>query len=384
VNKNVIIVGGGIVGLTLAALLAKNDFSVSVIEEKKPELNWDANHLTARVSAIHFTSCQLFSYLGLSSLFTQSAPLHEMEIWDHTHNAHMHFDSRDANESQMGFIIENRLIVKTLWEKLITDPRVTVLSEQSPETFAFKKTDLIVGADGAHSWVRKHMPISMHERPYQQKAIIAVIESEKPHKNKAIQKFLTTGPVALLPLKNAHHTALVWSADNEISDELFAKSTDDFSQSLTHALDFKLGKLKSISERSQFPLVMRNADEYASENHVLVGDAAHTIHPLAGLGVNLGLMDAAALTQVLMDARAKKKDFGELRILRRYTRWRKSDNNLIICSMRALQEIFALDSHAINLVRSFGINTIDQCSPIKNQLMNMAMGKSSEVPEFLQ
>jgi 2-octaprenylphenol hydroxylase len=162
------------------------------------------------------------------------------------------------------------------------------------------------------------------------------------------------------------------------------KSAELFSQQLTEALDFKLGKLIIISGRSQFPLIMRHVDEYASENCVLVGDAAHTIHPLAGLGVNLGLMDAACLTQVLIDARESKKRLGNLRILRRYTRWRKSENTCIINMMRALQEIFSVDTASSNLIRSMGINMIDRCIPIKNHLMKIAMGQSSDLPTFLQ
>jgi 2-octaprenylphenol hydroxylase len=129
---------------------------------------------------------------------------------------------------------------------------------------------------------------------------------------------------------------------------------------------------------------MRHVDEYASDNFALAGDAAHTIHPLAGLGVNLGLMDTACLAQTLIDARAHKKSIGELRTLRRYTRWRKADNTLTIAAMRALKETFSIDSTYLNLIRSFGVNTIDQCTPIKNILMQMAMGQSEDLPEFLQ
>lgn len=378
------IVGGGIVGLTLASILAKNEFSVKVIESKIPELSFGKNDYTARVSAIHLTSAKLFHYLDLSALLNHSAPLYAMEIWDHTQNAHLHFDSRDVNEIQMGFIIENRAIVKALWEKLKQDARIEILCPHTPNKSLLEKNDLIIGADGAHSWVREQMPIKIQERAYQQKAIIAVIESEKAHNHCAHQKFLSTGPVALLPLVNSHHTALVWSADNAISDALMEQSIDDFSSELTKALNFKLGKLKSITPRSQFALTMRHAEEYASENFALVGDAAHTIHPLAGLGVNLGLMDAACLAQVLIEARANKKSLGDLRTLRRYTRWRKAENTPVICAMRGLQEIFAIDQNTFNFVRSFGINTIDQCRPIKNQLMRIAMGQSNDLPQLLQ
>lgn len=381
-QNDITIVGGGIVGLSLAALLVKNDFSVSIIESKSFEFN--ETDLTARVSAIHLTSAKLFEYLNLSEITKNSAPLREMTIWDHTQNAHLHFDSRDADETQMGFIVENRFMIRKLYEKLIQDKRATFFCPAKPTEFEFKKNNLIVGADGANSWVREQMPIKLTTRSYQQKSIIAVIESELPHDNIAYQKFLISGPAALLPLKNKNHTALVWSADNDISDALMAKTDADFSEALTQALDFKLGKLKMISDRSQFSLTMRHADDYVSDHFALVGDAAHTIHPLAGLGVNLGLMDAACLAQVLIDARDHKKPLNDLRTLRRYARWRKADNTAVICTMRALQEMFAINYPSFNTLRSLSVNAIDQCTLIKSKIMQMAMGQSKDLPDFLQ
>lgn len=396
-SYSAVIVGGGIVGLALAALLAKHHFSVAVVESKKTDFK--ENILTARVSAIHLTSTKLLDCLGVwDALKNNAVPLYEMKIWDHTHNAHLHFDSRDIDQPQMGFIVDNQAIIKSLWETVKNNPYVDIFCPNKPlqcqrknkkmilsldnnDTF---ETDLMIGADGAHSWVREQMPITLKTRSYCQKAIIAVIESQKPHHNTAYQKFLTTGPVALLPLSHPHQTALVWSADDAISDALMTKSDDAFNDALTQALDFKLGKLHIQSTRSQFPLTMRHAETYVSENFALAGDAAHTIHPLAGLGVNLGLMDAACLAQTLIDARGQKKSLGELRVLRRYSRWRIAENTPIISAMRGLKELFAIDTSLFNIIRSFGVNTIDQCIPVKNQLMQIATGQSNDLPDFLQ
>ncbi len=393
---DVTIIGGGMVGLSLAALLSKNHFSVAVIESS--EFSFAGNEPTARVSAIHLASHRLFNYLQVwDELEKNAAPLQEMTIWDHTQNAHLHFDSRDINETELGWIVANHDIVNTLHKKLIDDNNVDILCPITPTDFVIENncviltlnnnekisTDLIVGADGAHSWVRKQMPIHTPSRSYYQKAIIAVIESSLPHDLCAIQKFLTTGPVALLPLKNSHQTALVWSADDAISDALMQKSPDEFDAALTEALDFKLGKLKSISDRKQFPLTMRHADDYVADHFALVGDAAHTIHPLAGLGVNLGLMDAACLAQVLIDARSAKKSFSAFQTLRRYTRWRKSENELIISSMRLLKEIFAIDTPWFNIARFTGVNIIDQSDGMKNWLMHVVTGDYDDRPKFL-
>jgi len=388
-----IIIGGGIVGLSLAALLAKNNFSVALIESKIPELTWDENNITARVSAIHNTSQKLFDYLEIWKLLNKKSYtlLCEMKIWDHTHNANIHFDSHDINHPQMGWIVENREITKVLWENAhgvdLFCPNQPVKFENNILTLDDHqqlKTQLLVGADGTHSWVRQHTSITLETRPYHQKAIIAVIETQHAHNHIAHQKFLTSGPIALLPLFHTHHAALVWSADNEISDELMKKTQSDFAHTLTNNMDFKLGKLNVISERKQFVLTMQHAKDYVSENCALVGDAAHTIHPLAGLGVNLGLMDAACLTQTLIEARNNKKSLGNLRILRRYARWRRAENAPVIAAMRALKEIFAIDTPTFNVIRSLGVNTVDQCTPIKNRLMEVAMGQSKELPDFLQ
>src|SRR3990167_2503618 len=391
---DVVIVGAGMVGLSLATLLNKDNFSVCVIESQKINLSYDQP--TARVSAIHLTSQKLLDYLGVWELLkTDATPLQKMHIWDHAQHAQLHFNSDDIQQTEMGWIVDNSAIISALRKKLSD---IDFYQPVSPEKCLIEKnkiilflnntekieTDLIVGADGANSWVREQMQMNMHTRSYYQQSIIAVIKTELPHDNIAYQKFLTTGPVALLPLKNKNHTALVWSADENISDELMKNSDDIFAEKLTRTLDFKLGKLKIISERASFSLIMRHASDYVSSHFALVGDAAHTIHPLAGLGVNLGLMDAACLAQILREARENKKSLGDFRVLRRYTRWRKSENTPIICAMRQLKELFAIDSNEFNYLRDFTINTIDQQLTIKKQLMQIATGKSKELPSFLQ
>jgi len=398
-HYDITIIGTGMVGLSIASLLAKHNFSIAIIESKIPELNWQPNELTARVSAIHQTSRRLFDYIDVWNNINPIAyaQLKKMHVWDYA-GAQIDFDSDDIDAEQMGWIVENRAIVKALWEDLHLKDNVTFFCPNTTTDLKLKndiailtlddhtqiKTNLVVGADGAHSWLRQQMPITLEKRPYYHKAIIAVIESEKPHNNCAYQKFLATGPVALLPASNSNHTTLVWSAETALSDELIKKSDHDFSEALAHALDYYLGKLTVISQRAQFPLIMRHANDYVSDRCALIGDAAHTIHPLAGLGANLGFMDAACLAQTLIDARDAKKDIGALRTLRRYTRWRKSDNIATMLAMRGLRNIFGANETVMNTVRSTGVNTINQCHFAKNNIMRMAMGESEDLPSFLQ
>lgn len=394
-SYDVIIVGGGMVGLALAALLTQNHFSVAVIEAR--EFIYNDNQLPIRVSSIHATSKKLFDYIGAWSLLEKTASrVRELMIWDHTQRAHLHFDSATINEPQVSWIIENSVIINALRQVLhghidlfcpsfVTDTvRIHNHIQFTLNNGAVISGEVIVGADGAHSKIRDQMPIQLQVSSYQQKAIVGVIETQQPHNHVAYQKFLTTGPVALLPLTHPHHTSLVWSADDEISDALMKKTQHEFNQALISALDFKLGKLTLLTERHQFSLTMRHASDYVSQHYAVVGDAAHTIHPLAGLGVNLGLMDAACLAQTLIDARAHQKSLGDLRVLRRYTRWRKANNQIIMSAMRALKEIFAANNSACNAIRSAGVNILNQNELLKTVLMRIAMGQTKDLPDFLK
>lgn len=395
---NIIIIGGGMIGLSLAALLAKHHFTIAIVESKEPTLDWPKAQMTARVSAIHLSSKKLLQYLNLWQHINPNtyAPLKKMTVWDYA-GAQLQFDSAEVNANEMGYIIENRVITKALWEHLKNNTDVDCFEPNTPESLSIEnnlavltlnnksqlQADVIVGADGANSWVRQQMPVTLNERPYFHKAITAVIKTEKPHQNCAYQKFLETGPVALLPLAKPNYSALVWSANHEFSDHLMSLSKEDFNQLLTNAQDHKLGKISTCSDRAEFTLTMRHAKEYVSQHCALIGDAAHTIHPLAGQGANLGFMDAACLAQTLIDAKKTGKSLGDKQTLRRYTRWRKADNTLMIATMRGLQNLFGCNQPSVNAVRSIGVNTVNQNTMIKNHLMKTAMGISDDLPNFL-
>ncbi|OGT46929.1 MAG: hypothetical protein A3E82_02665 [Gammaproteobacteria bacterium RIFCSPHIGHO2_12_FULL_38_11] len=391
----IVIIGGGIIGLTMAKLLAKENFQVTIVESHFPELYWQ--DLTARVSAIHLKSMQLFEYLNIPIPAQSKSPLIKMHIWDYA-GSEINFDSNAINKPEMGFIIENRAMIKSLWQSLELEKNVTILCPAQAKKIIIQdnkiqlilndhksiEADLIIGADGAHSWVRNQMPVKLIERAYNQKAIITVMQSEKPHHHTAYQKFLTSGPIALLPLDEKNLSALVWSADHSISDTFFLALENIFNQTVSENFDYKLGALQAVAPRQQFELIMRHVDHYVSEKIALIGDAAHTIHPLAGQGVNLGLMDAACLTQVLTDARAQKKIIGDLRVLRKYARWRRADNAVMIFTMKHLKDIFSDHSVMFSYFRGFSVNAIDRCSVMKNYIMKIAMGESRDLPKFLE
>lgn len=397
-HYDVIVNGAGMVGLALTGLLAKHHFSVAVVEAGSLQFKQD-DAKTARVSTINHSAMALLKYLGAwSSIPVDSqSTLCAMQVWDDA-GSELSFDAQGVGFASLGAVVENRAMVEALFAMYQDHVNIDWFLGNQPAALSREKgaarvrlannqlltADLIVGADGAASWVRDQGAFAMTERPYYQKAIVCVIRSSEPHQQVAYQKFINTGPIALLPLADPSLTALVWSADSEVSDNLLQKDVVEFEQALTRMLDYKLGKLTVITQRKQFPLIMRHVDDYVQAQMALVGDAAHSIHPLAGQGVNLGFMDAACLAQTLIDARAKKKSIGEQRVLRRYTRWRKADNAAMIALMRILQEGFAIEHPLAGLLRSLGVNTVNQTQWVKNQFVKVAMGLSEDLPTFVQ
>lgn len=396
---DVIINGAGMVGLAVAGLLAKNNFAVAVIEKGQLKSNQPTPQKSARVSTINQSAVALLKHLDAWQHIPQPSKsiLNAMQVWDTT-GGELVFDANNTGHDALGFVIENQAMVAALLTSLENHPNIHWFENTHPTAIKTNdntlslmlsdntnlQTNVLVGADGANSWVRHQINPPMQERPYHQSAIIAIIRSAEPHQQTAYQKFSETGPIALLPLADRHLNALVWSADTLASNALYADPAEAFDQKLTIAFDYKLGKLQSVTEKKQFPLTMRHVDDYVQDHIALVGDAAHTIHPLAGQGVNLGYMDAACLAQTLIDAKAKGKPFYEKRFLRRYTRWRKADNTAMIFAMRFLKEFFGAQHTIINSARSFGVNALNQSDCAKAQFVRIAMGLSDDIPAFLQ
>jgi len=242
---------------------------------------------------------------------------------------------------------------------------------------------LIIGADGGQSWVRAQMGVPVTERPYDQQALVAVLKTEKTHQQMGWQSFLPTGPLGLLPLADDHTMAMVWSNDLAVAERLSALDEKTFNRELSAALNHRLGELHCLTKPVAIPLIMRHVDQYVQPRLALVGDAAHTIHPLAGQGVNLGLMDAACLAQVLVDAQNKQQDIGSLRVLRRYQRWRKGDNALMLAAMRGFKDLFGSKKPGLMQLRSQGFNQVNQLGCVKNAFMRYAMGWQGELPAWL-
>ncbi|HEX5635821.1 MAG TPA: UbiH/UbiF/VisC/COQ6 family ubiquinone biosynthesis hydroxylase, partial [Gammaproteobacteria bacterium] len=322
-------------------------------------------------------------------------PYEHMHVWDATGDGQIHFSAADLGADMLGHIVENNVVQFSLLKSLQQYKNINWLCPFSIEQIACHgdtnsvtlnsgdvlTTKLLVGADGAHSRVREAAGIHLEESPYQQKGVVCAVESTKHHQYTAWQRFLPTGPLAFLPLADGR-CSIVWSATNTEADRLLALNDHDFSRELERAFELTLGVVKSVGERAAFPLIRRHAEHYVAPGVALIGDAAHTIHPLAGQGVNLGVLDAACLAQIINEAVRDRRDFASLPILRKFERWRRGENTLMMYSMSGFKNLFSNDNSALSFVRNAGLNLVNGLPPVKNMFMRRAMGLEGDLPEL--
>ncbi len=399
---DIVIVGGGMVGLTLACALGKQAFKIALIEVTEAQAIKQNDDYELRVSAISKSSQQILHHVGAwENIVKQRTYAYQhMHVWDATGDGYIHFDAADLGLDSLGHIIENKMIQFSLYEQCLKLADVDLFYSQQVEKIIYCKTastvtlaggqeinaKLLVGADGAHSKVRQAVNIDLDEAAYQQKAIVAVVKNTLSHKSTAWQRFLPTGPLAFLPLGDdvwgKGTCSIVWSAENQRADQLMAMDEGDFIATLQSEFENTLGRIEKISQRGVFPLTRRHAKEYVKAGIALIGDAAHTIHPLAGQGVNLGLLDAAALAETLINARQQGKSIVSLTTLRRYERWRRGDNSLMMASMSGFKNLFSNEQAELSFVRNTGLNLINSIGPVKNKLMRHALGLQGDLPEM--
>lgn len=390
-HYDIIIVGAGMVGATLACGLAEEaeQLKIALIDANEPKFDWDKNSYDMRVSAITRASQKLLTNIGAWEKIVEQrvSPYQDMFVWDAGAKGELHFDSADMGETDLGHIIENRVIVKALHQRIKEFPQIELLcpaklkniefnEDQTQVTLADKTeltASLIVAADGTRSWVRQQADIAVKGWDFDQAALVTTVKTEKYHQDTAWQRFLSTGPLAFLPLTDGY-SSIVWSTSPDEAKRLTEISEDDFANEIEYAFESKLGKIESVAARAIFPLRLFETLNYVKPRLALVGDAAHTIHPLAGQGVNLGLADAASLMEVVVDALNNKKDIGNLKVLRRYERWRRADNRSMLLAMDGLKRLFGSELLAVKDLRSIGLNLTNKITPLKNLIMQQAMG----------
>jgi 2-octaprenylphenol hydroxylase len=300
------------------------------------------------------------------------------------------FDAAEVGEPNLGYIVENRLLQAALLDEVAElgghiEPASLVGLHVGREFVTVETTTgslsarLVIGADGAKSAVRQLVGLTADISDFNETAIIATVATERPHEKTAWQRFMRTGTLAFLPLADGA-SSIVWSADNNIATALVGLSAAEFASELDRAADLALGCTRLISDRVAFPLQRLAADRYVAYRCALIGDAAHVVHPLAGQGVNLGLLDAAALAELILDARREREDPGALRVLRRYERWRKSEVAFMSTAISAFDRFLAHGSGPVSRLAQRGLGWVNRAPEMKRFFVSRALGVSGELP----
>ncbi|MCL1045430.1 FAD-dependent monooxygenase [Shewanella electrodiphila] len=393
---DVAIVGGGMVGLATAIGLAEANLNVVVIDAGQTEAVSGEPRL--RVSAINKASERLLTNLGAWQYIDQArtAPYQKMAVWDKDGLGKIAFDAASISEPSLGAIIENQSISYALAKRTSELTNITHLEGQRLERIAFGEREswltldngenlsaaLVVAADGANSWVRTQCQIPLTFWDYGHHAIVATIRTSQPHEDTARQVFLADGPLALLPLYEDNLCSIVWSVSPQEAERLLALSPEEFSKALTAASDGRLGICEQVSERQSHPLRMRYARHFARHRLLLAGDAAHTIHPLAGQGVNLGFLDAASIIETVSELHDAGKDLGDYANLRALERWRKAEAIEMISAMEGFKRLFAGSNPVKKALRDLGLNLIDNVAGLKTVFIKQAIGNKLKLPKL--
>ncbi|GHB14517.1 UbiH/UbiF/VisC/COQ6 family ubiquinone biosynthesis hydroxylase [Salinicola rhizosphaerae] len=411
-DGDVIIVGAGMVGASLALLLGEAGWSVELLDAGEPVADIDTlgeGAPSLRVSALTAASRRLLGSLGVwpSLESRRVSPYQGMAVWDAEGSGEIRFDAGTVGESALGHIVENELLQAALTRRLEALPNVRLrhgvrlvgyrreageavvgldnATERRPETI---RAPLIVGADGGRSPLRSLAGIPVCETQTGQAAMVTSVRTEHGHGGIARQVFLATGPLAFLPLMidgRDDHCSIVWSTTPEAASRMTSLAGDeagraDLGHMLTRAIGERLGRVDVIDAAPHFPIAQRHAGRYVDDGLALVGDAAHSLHPLAGQGVNLGLMDAAVLAEEWIRAKQRGAEPGDPRIMARYERRRRSENAAMLAAMQGFQRLFGSRQPALRLARNWGLAGLDRLSPVKRLLIRQALGEYGDLP----
>ena len=396
-SYDVIIIGGGIVGLSFALTLAQatSEMKIAIIDQKPliaPKLT---KHYDSRVFAINLASKQLFEHMHCFEAMAEQriSPYRSMYVWDGVAKGAIRFDAQDVAQAELGFIIENQVILHSLYQQLAIQENIELIDQTNIETIHTLENDgseliiekdksyttqLLIGADGAQSWLRNQIKIPMTSWPYRHHALVTTVNTEKSHQQTAWQCFTKEGPLAFLPLDDVTTCSIVWSVSEEKAKQLQSISDQQFCSQLAQAFEYRLGSITHCQPRVIFPLSMRHAQAYVKPGIALLGDAVRTIHPLAGQGLNLGLNDVACLSKIIIRRFLQRKAIGSLKGLREYERSRKSHNIAMISLMETFKQTFDTHSSLIAQLRSGGLNLSNQFPFAKRLMMQFAMGDVNE------
>ena len=399
-NFDILVAGGGMIGSALALGLSRQGWSVGLVEiadhetlVQAPDPVVTVADFEPRVSAISVASQQLLEQLGVWSEVTEGrhCPYQTMTVWDGDGTGRIQFEAAELQARALGTIVENRSIVRALFNaleksqvELIEGARITGCKRLSDgftvdlEDGRSLSADLLVGCDGANSRLRQWVGLPTREWDYDQQAIVCTVKTSQSHRFTAWQRFSMTGPLAFLPLLpecgDEHFCSIVWSQDTAEARRLMALGDTEFTAELERAIECELGAVESVSSRFAFPLRQRHAKDYIAPGFALVGDAAHTIHPLAGQGANLGYGDVRTMLDELLRAKSAGLSPANELVLARYQRRRKGENLAMMAAMEGFKQLFGRDELPVRWLRNTGLRWLNQVGPVKNRIAAEAMG----------
>jgi 2-octaprenyl-6-methoxyphenol hydroxylase len=398
-EADLVIIGGGIVGLTLANALAPTGVKITILEQFDPA-KLQEKKFDGRVLALAQDTRKVFEHLGVwnkiavpekTDFFDDhmtAGDINEIRIVDDKSPLFLHFDSEEVSDEPLGHVVEIRFIRRALYNSLSKFKNVNVIAPAEIESVKYHKhhvvvktTDnltikaqLLLGADGRPSAVRKHAGIHTTKVEYEQTAITCVVKHEKHHGNTAIENFLPAGPFAILPMGSGHHSSIVWTEDKDLAPLYMDMDEAEFMQHLKARFSDYLGDVELASKRWSYPLSLVFADTYISHRMCLVGDAAHGIHPISGQGFNLGIRDVTLLAELIAETHRLGLDIGSMGMLKKYERVRKSDNMKMIAATDALNRLFSNHVTPMRAARRLGLKMVQHQPSLKKMFMKHAMG----------
>ena len=395
-QADIVVVGAGMAGAALAlAISQQTPWNLLVVSAQAADAAPASDIINSRVVALNGASVEWLNALDVWPQIAaeRTCPYRKMTVWDGEGTGRVDFDAAANHATELGFIAENAHVVACLRQALeasgkvqllqgATVAQVTLAAEDAEHTLLLSsgqriKTSLVIAADGAESFIRKAAGIKLYERDYGHAALVATVQTTQFHQYTAYQRFSHQGPLALLPLPSLgqqHFCALVWSQQSDMAQNLSALEDAAFAQAISRASEQALGDIVAVHHRAQLPLKERHASSYSCAGVVLVGDAAHTIHPLAGQGVNLGFADAKALTTELTRAHARSLALTEPSILARYQRQRLAHNMAALKTMAAFKTLFEQQNPYVGLLRNQGMAWFNRMPWLKQQAMRIAQG----------
>jgi 2-octaprenyl-6-methoxyphenol hydroxylase len=403
-DYDIVIGGGGFIGLTLARALseaAPGQFRIAVVDPAPPERLRAPNN-DGRAMTISAASRRMLETLGVwPAVAGDAQPVNRIEITDTPLDAPVRlpvlkFDTADDADGPAAHVVENAMLMRAL-AATVADSEAALLA---PERIAGVKSSpsgvtlrldtggdvtarLLVGADGRRSRLRRMAGIRSISWDYPQTGIVATVEHEHPHDGRAVQHFLPAGPFAMLPM-TGKRCSLVWTEAPEDAARVLALDEQRLNTEITRRFGGHLGDVRVISPLQTFPLNLSMARDFVKPGVALIGDAAHGLHWLAGQGLNHGLRDVAALTEVLVEARRLGEDIGELNVLRRYERWRRFDSSMSAAGMDALNRLFTGDNRTLRMARTLGLGMVDRLTPLKRMFVAEAAGTTGELPRLMR